>query len=116
LREWLNNEFYNTLTSEQKKTIMKNLVVNSDNMNTPGGNNTQDKIFLLSIEEAERYFKNNEERIAFYKGNREAWWWLRSPGYGSDSAAIVFVNGNVIDWNIHHYGSVRPALWVNLES
>ncbi len=55
-------------------------------------------------------------RLASY-GN--CWWWLRSPGYVSNYAAMVshdgFVNndGNILDFDLN---AVRPALWINLRS
>ena len=64
-----------------------------------------DKIYLLSIEEYEKY-KNVIPRI-------NSWWWLRSPGYGSFSIAIVNSVGSVDDFGYFVdrdiYG-VRPAL------
>lgn len=60
LRAWLNGEFYQTAfqVSEQKK-IAETLVINKDNptYGTPGGNDTWDKIFLLSLEETLQYFE-----------------------------------------------------------
>lgn len=112
LRKWLNEDFYNdSFNKAQKSRICETTVKNEDNTeyNTGGGNNTTDKIFLLSIDEAEKYFEIRDIG---------SWWWLRSPGVGSDFAA-----GVESDNDIYYYGisvnyrySVRPALWVNLES
>jgi len=54
------------------------------------------------------------------------WWWLRSPGNDSNSAAYVGTTASIHDndGSVHDYGAfvkgdvtaVRPALWVNLES
>ncbi len=134
LRKWLNEDFYNTAfsSSEQIKIDTTN-VINNDNpvCGTSGGNLTVDKIFLLSYEEADRYFtdyekctskgtdfaKNNRlyvSDIEQYLGNSD--WWLRSPGISQDSAGVVLMDGN-------YQGSrtvskitfgVRPAFWINL--
>ncbi|MDR1131014.1 MAG: copper amine oxidase N-terminal domain-containing protein [Oscillospiraceae bacterium] len=66
LRQWLNNDFYNTFTDAQKRAITETAVLNEDNSRyeTPGGNDTRDKVFLLSIDEAERYFSDDSARTA----------------------------------------------------
>lgn len=70
-----------------------------------------DELFLLSIEEYERY-KDNIPLI-------KIWWWLRSPGDNRGSAALVDEVGSVLDYGSrvsYDYG-VRPALrYSNLES
>lgn len=77
-----------------------------------------DNIFLLSIDEANKYFKSDDERIANYNGEA-AWWWLRSPGGNDNYAAGVGIGGDVYDGGRSvdrvRY-AIRPALWINLES
>lgn len=115
LRKWLNEDFYkDSFTEEEKNQICETTVKNDDNpeYGTEGGNDTTDKIFLLSIDEANKYFENDEARAI------GSWWWLRSPGYYSyvaadvDSDCFIDRSGGSVD----NEGSVRPALWVNLES
>ena len=110
-------------SGNEKSAIVNTSVVNDNNINygTEGGNNTTDKIFLLS--ESEVYGNsavphgfvssrstNDEARrcksstyakamgtysdtSAAYKGN--CWWWLRSPGHYTDCAAHVYHYGYV---------------------
>lgn len=64
LRNWLNNEFYNkAFSNSEKEKIQTTSVVNNNNIDTNinGGNSTNDKIFLLSIEEIMQYFGNGEK-------------------------------------------------------
>ncbi len=94
---------------------------------TSPGNATTDKIFLLSITEAQNYFTSDNERRAEatpYARNKGAftgnftelhysYWWLRSTGSRGDHAAFVNIYGSfsafpVYDPNI----AVRPAMWV----
>ncbi len=115
LRKWLNGEYYeNTFSEEEKDAIVESELENPDNpqYKIHGGNNTKDRIFLLSIEEAKKYFKGNEDR------NIGRWWWLRSPGRGSRSAANVFLDGSIYaDGDDVNYGrAVRPAFRINLKS
>ena len=115
LRKWLNGEYYkNTFSEEERAGILECELKNPDNLSygTKGGNDTRDKVFLLSIEEAEKYFMNDRDR------STGTWWWLRSPGDGSTCAARVTDRGS-----INYYGflvnislGVRPALKINLKS
>lgn len=72
----------------------------------------QDEIFLLSKEEYERF----KSIIPLYSG----WWWLRSPGDDSRSAANVDCGGSVNNFGYYYcndINAVRPALRIrNLES
>ena len=133
IRHWLNNEFYTTAFNKAEKVkIQTSLIKNEDNSEhgTSGGNDTEDKVFLLSEKEAETLFSNDDERIAKATGyaeksgvcvNKEksAMWWLRSPGSFRDCAAGVRSYGWVSrDGNIvyDNSGGVRPALHLNLQS
>lgn len=147
LRTWLNDTFLKkAFTSEEQKGIVLTNVDNGKSQgygewDTDGGNNTQDKIFLLSYAEANKYFgvtyndsNNTKARVeptayALARGaythssNKTAsgqaagYWWLRSPGYYQRLAALVDSGGS-LDYSsvgIDYY-CVRPALWVDLES
>ena len=132
IRKWLNNEFYTTAFNKTEKAkIQASLIKNEDNSEygTSGGNDTEDKVFLLSEKEAETLFLNEEERIAkateyaeksgVYDEEKGAWWWLRSPGFGSRGAAEVDSDGWVYRVGNLVYirpDGVRPALYLNLQS
>lgn len=147
LRSWLNNEFMKAaFTGEEQGRIALTNVDNSKSQgysgyNTTDGNDTQDKIFLLSYAEANRYFgvtlenKNNtesqisptayaESNGAFvsdvYKtadGANAGYWWLRSPGYYQNDASRVETDGSLNYRNVNYAAvCVLPALWMNLES
>ena len=52
LRKWLNNDFYNeAFNNSEKLMVLISVLKNDDNPDwgTPGGNNTDDKVFLPSI-------------------------------------------------------------------
>lgn len=147
LRKWLNGTFYNkAFSSAEQAAILTTNVDNSKSQcyigwNTSGGNNTEDKVFLLSYAEANKYFgvthdttSNTKSRVAptayaiaqgtyTYSSNKTAdgtdagRWWLRSPGFYQSSAAGVRTDGSLDYYRVDDAsGSVRPALWVNLES
>ncbi len=110
------------------------------------GNNTQDYVFCLSYAETNKYLnityedKNNvNARVAPtpYAKARGAWtdknnltaegqqaarWWLRSPGRHPNRTFHILPTGAVRDnqctagSRLFGFGTVRPALWVNLEA
>lgn len=131
LRQWLNGEFINeTFTEEEKALICDTYLQNSDNpkYGTDGGNDTTDKVFFLSIDEAEKYFDNTAARRTdatdYAKGIRVSsgdgsWWWLRSPGHCAYDVAAVGRDGSVYynGCRVYNYEiCVRPAMWINLQS
>ena len=133
IRQWLNNEFYTTAFNKTEKAkIQTSLIKNEDNSKygTSGGNDTEDKVFLLSEKEAETLFSNDEEKIAkateyaeksvvYVNEEKAVLWWLRSPGSDSRSAAVVDNYGWVIGGGGYvddSGGGVRPALHLNLQS
>ena len=133
IRQWLNNEFYTTAFNKAEKAkIQTSLTKNEDNSKygTSGGNDTEDKVFLLSEKEAETLFSNDEEKIAkateyaeksvvYVNEEKAVLWWLRSPGSDSRSAAVVDNYGWVIGGGGYvddSGGGVRPALHLNLQS
>ena len=62
LRKWLNDDFYNTaFTSAEQDRIQSVTVSNPDNVycGTDGGNDTNDKLFCLSVDEIRRYYVFN---------------------------------------------------------
>ena len=131
LRTWLNGEFINrAFSDEEKEKINITEIVNQDNPDygTEGGNNTSDKIFLLSLSEVseqqdgEKYgFLDDRMRACENSTFSEAfsWWWLRSPGDYGYRAAEVGYSGWVYRYGddvSHYFDGVRPALHLNLSS
>lgn len=128
LRTWMNNDFLNTAFTESEKNSIATTTVNNPNSDwgTNGGNATSDKIFALSIDEAEKYFSSSDSRKAYvttYAKNQGAYaysdgrgrWWLRSPGNGSNFAVRISVGGliNSRGVSVDYDGiAVRPALWL----
>ena len=118
LRDYLNGTFYDTFSVADRARIYE---VTNENPNNPtygtsGGNPTQDRIFLLSIAEAQQYFHSNADRVATFNGSA-SWWWLRSPGIYNFLASDVDLDGYffMIGFYVNHTsGGVRPALWLNL--
>lgn len=135
IRSWLNNSFlveaFDTYEQARIATTSVGAHANPEIDSSYAGNKTDDKIFLLSIEELTYYFKTPEERQAFpteiavhngagYDRDIEGgpcWWWLRTPGQDNSRATDVKSGGAI---NYEGYGvasrnfSVRPALWLDV--
>ncbi len=133
IRSWLNNDFCsNAFSSSEKsavKTVTNENTGNSD-FNVSGGNETSDKIFLLSIDEAKRYLPNNIDRMcqatkyAESKGTEldslthNCRWWLRSPGSTLYSAASVKIDGFILNMGTPvsvDKAFLRPAMWIEIK-
>ena len=109
-----------------------------------GGADTQDKLFLLSLEEAmeyggystlEEFYNKGSEKLkaiptdyavaqgayqsssSMLNGTGCCWWWLRSPGRYGNFASYVNYDGSLNYVGVSSvYGAVRPAFWLNLNS
>jgi len=118
-RHYLNNAFLERFSLSEQKKILLSTNKNNDNpwYETPAGNETIDKIFLLSLDEVVRlYFGdssrlldnpkpnqrywfdrkdvNNEKRKALFM-DCIWWWWTRTPGKNNKVAVYIHGDGNI---------------------
>ncbi|MCI5934036.1 MAG: DUF6273 domain-containing protein [Lachnospiraceae bacterium] len=104
LREWLNTDFYeNAFNTEDQANIQ--LMLTSEN--------TSDKIFCLSAEEARGFFGSDDSRracptAALLSNGFKAWencgeWWTRSVSTASNGKGVVPVEA---DGNVRSAGTV----------
>ncbi len=157
IRAWLNNEFYSTAFNDLQKVIIKStLVDNSERSANPNNNpkefgdgknkyacaNTNDKIFLLSLQEATNniygyksyIFNNNEDTVRMKQGTDYAKcqgllvsgtletynsspWRLRSPGHYYEDATWSVSSDGGFRINTYVYETstgVVPALNIQL--
>ena len=128
---WLNTTFYDEAFNGSEKTMVLTSEVSADHnpvFSTDPGRQTNSKVFLMSISEAYRYMRSDEDRqcehtpYALEKGARTdgtyCTWWLRSPGYDASVAARVLTDGKI---NYCGYpiadsaNAVRPCIWAKTE-
>ncbi|MGN0618145.1 MAG: DUF6273 domain-containing protein [Ruminiclostridium sp.] len=133
LRRYLNNDFYNSFSDKERQLIMPVKNENPDNpwdfsqqggcAATEGGKDTEDYIFLLSLDEIVRYFSTDGQDSMLYQsqlGAREmklsdgceksrlaynlsgditnptgSAWFLRSPGMYQENAAYIGSKGSI---------------------
>ncbi len=115
--------------------MIPSVIVSADNnpsFTTDPGNSTTDRVFLLSLSEANKYFSSDTRKCAptAYAIAQGAWtsdyikvdgkaacvWWLRSPGiYSYYAARAEGSSHNGRGGSVDGVGvAVRPALWIDL--
>ncbi len=133
-RKWLNENFFESaFTDTEKKYIQTTTVIpdKSIEKDLNFGNVTNDKIFLLSKAEVEKYLKDIDRKLCkvteyavknkAYKNyvTNDTMWMLRSVGW--DNGRIFVVS----DFQGEYYSlaevgmlmySVRPAMWVKINN
>ncbi|HJI69623.1 MAG TPA: DUF6273 domain-containing protein [Oscillospiraceae bacterium] len=145
LRKWLNNDFVNAAFTAEERAKIPMVTVSADKNPkypyTNPGEATKDKVFLLSIVEAEKYFASDEARMCvpteyaisngvftsdlFITYTRESYtkcgkatcpWWLRSPGDGQNHATTVEVYKSIAIPPVNSDSdAVRPAMWITID-
>lgn len=141
IRAWLNDEFLNEAFTQEEQLLISTVTVTADSAsrNRNPGEDTQDKVFLLSKSEAQKYKRLMENASApghltayardlkgsNYKNDIYGSWMLRTLGYSPErSTVIVYCSDDKIDGYIDidttggytsaEYG-VRPVMWINWE-
>ncbi len=136
-----NNFLVNAFSAGEQSAIQTTNVLNNNNprFDIKGGNDTSDKVYLLSLDEVKNpgygfssnYNKYDENRRTKYTGYAKEQggisteyagngsWWLRSPGF--DSGRVVYVDSRgYVRRHGYYVGiysvGVRPALHLNLKA
>ncbi len=137
LRKWLNGSFLKSaFNSGEQKLILKTDVPadKSYQFDTDPGNDTKDKVFLLSEAEYKQYLSSSAYRscnFTNYAGLKAKFsdsdfgrernsfheWWLRGPGKSSEWAAVAYTEASgMSDSYVEKvYTGVRPAMWLSLK-
>lgn len=114
LRKYLNEEYYKTFSDEERAMIVpiENQPSSVSVSNSTSSVTNEDKIFLLSSQEAKEYEgKFDSEDINS--------WWLRSSGRSNNYAACITKSGAISEegFEVTRSGNgVRPALWIRISS
>lgn len=139
LRRWLNSTFINTAFSPEERRMIPVVTIETEKnirQNSSFFCPTEDRAFLLTINEAKEYFPSDGVRAckptpaaaaiaesASLRNDGYAYWWLRSQGYRRyDTVPVVDPDGSLCFgdrgemWvNSEGWGAVRPAMWISLE-
>ena len=127
VRKWLNNDFLNmAFNEEEKKGILNSTVETCYSLDgtVNSGRETQDKLFLLSYEEVNKYFEPNRYGSFMLKYRISPYcspgceWWLRTPSESDWEGCMTYIRydglvGSCV-WVTQDYLTVRPAMWINI--
>ena len=139
LRKWLNQDFLDVAFSDSEKDKISTVAVpatNNQKYHTNAGNSTRDKVFILNIDEAEKYFETDESRrcaptdyavaqgasmdnfYTAYGQEATTCWLLRSPGESQEKATSVTFAGSIAFSGNSGVADdcVRPAIWIELDN
>jgi len=115
LKAWLNGAFLNAAFGEDEQKALQSGVLGDE------------LVFLLTESDAETYFIGEKDRVAINTPYAQAqentvdesetgWWWLRTRGSKANAAMCVTSFGGIFSRYQTEIYSVRPAVWVNLET
>lgn len=138
VRTLCNYIYEDSISKYERELVLLTTVETGPNpeFGTDGGAVTQDYMFLLSVEEVELYFPDEEMRridptqVAVWCGvnvngglggydwqskSQHSWWWTRT--LGEDEMKVIYVDQDgTIDYEGKYctmsIGGVRPAMWV----
>ena len=138
LRAWLNSTFLEEAFSESEQQQIQTTTVlaeNNSQSDAEPGNDTDDKMFLLSTAEFEKYCTTDELRTCAptayaisssadtSETNKDlakatCVWWLRTQGTSDTCTCVVdkgninYSGENIAETSIY----VRPAMWIDLSA
>lgn len=137
IRKWLNTKFYTQAFSDEEKSMILTETVTAEynpEYDTDPGNDTKDKLFLLSISEVDKYLKSYKDRkctpTSYALSAQKTlsmdagycYWWLRTPGSArfNPSAVEVNPNGMIIKQGAYvgfiDTAAIRPAMWIDVNA
>ncbi len=137
LRDFLNGSFLNIVFSEEEQDRIPVVTVAADpnpSFDTDPGSDTQDRVFLLSVVETDRYFSSDESRKCLatatavaqglylsethtLNGTPTCFWWLRQAGRNMKTTACIDADGTIHPsgyFSDEEYVGVRPAIWIDI--
>lgn len=113
LRHYLNNEFMTeSFNKEEQEIISATKVINEKNSEygTDGGNDTVDRLYLLSENEYKQYKKRLKDKAKTMR--------LRTPGRDTTATVYVSVLKRVVTYGFpvdENGACIRPNMWVQYE-
>ncbi|MBR4749685.1 MAG: hypothetical protein IK083_08990 [Abditibacteriota bacterium] len=125
IRKWLNEEFFDKTfsTGEKKRIYTTSIECGPYTNGCVGCYRTEDRVFLLSSGDAERYFIDNADRVCIPTGyarkrriftdkvGGRCWWWLRSSTK-ADHTVVDYIGGisESAEPSAMNIFGVRPAM------
>lgn len=113
LRAYLNSEeedgflsIYFT-SSERERILMSEV--------TTDGEVTEDRVWIMSVDDCNKYLYYRQNRIMEY-GGTGSYWWLRSGGISSHFTSYVALDGKINARGRVNFskGGIRPLMWISI--
>ena len=128
MRTWLNTDFFESAFSVEESQRIPEVTVQMDKnpeYDCDPGNDTKDKIFLLSYTDVAKYFSSEKARKCLTTDygksvNREhkksCYWFLRTTGSRQSNVLVVDPYGAIVflGFYVDNNMGVRPAMWIEL--
>lgn len=128
IREWLNNDFfYKAFRANEQLMVLNTLLVNNNEKSgILNEESTEDKVFLLSADEAKQYFAPLQTEYRVYNGDNDVEclysdklkaeytnyvtnrfesndkscdWWLRTPEFYNNFSGDTLLGASYIDYD-----------------
>ena len=136
LRAWLNSSFYEDAFSKDEREKIATVELSTESVQQISlkthdytaeplpSCNTEDKVFILSVEELQEFFPAEKDRIAeptpyvILNSDDASIYWTRTPGRAVGSQRIVDKDGSyeLGGAGNNGVGGVRPAIWIVIDS
>ncbi len=132
LRTWMNGDFLNTaFTAEEQELILTTTVKNDNPHGMRGaGEDTLDKIYLLSKSEVLHFMPEMADRVAYPTEYVKAQgctlgdalgscrWWTRTPGARKMDMCGMRVDGRISEYGMQDVdwpgNTMRPVMWITV--
>ena len=105
LRRWLNSDFYNEAFTEDEQTAIRLSDIEHEDMFLKG-NDTQDRIFLLSVNDVNEYFTSDYDRLGYYIDMVTDSWWVREDNRSED----YYDGWDSFDWDEEYEPDAHPTV------
>lgn len=111
MRKWLNNNFLTQAFTEEEQAVIKSVTVPADKINPDvnPGNDTTDKVFILSVSEYMTYIPTGREK------EHMNFSWVRTPGEDNSKAVYLEKGGYGMEGeDVTNVLRVYPAIWARV--
>lgn len=131
LRTWLNSDFFTAAFTSDEAAVIQSTTISNGQSEQPvldkwegkGGNDTTDKVWLLSYTEVKQMLASTRVVGTEYanaqgaKANifaSESNWYTRSVGKKQDQASFIHDNFDPQSAGVGDKKGIRPAMWISL--
>ncbi len=82
---------------------------------TTDGETTEDRVYIMSVDDCNKYLYYRQNRIMEY-GGTGSYWWLRSGGIASHFTSYVALDGKINARGRVNFskGGIRPLMWITI--